>query len=116
MLTEAETERRAFDQQARLRQHLRADVKARARRDVAGQHRHKFPDAAAQDRFERLVERCEKDADAIACEAAEQASGQAARTGSGPSTHEAAYVEAYADALPALVATALARVDLTDPA
>ena len=115
MLTEAEAERKAFDQPARLRQHLRADVKASARRDVVRQHGHKFPDAAAQDRFERLVEQCEKDADAIACEAAEQAGGQA-RTGPGLTPQEAAYIEAYADALPALVATALARADRTDPA
>jgi hypothetical protein len=31
-------------------------------------------------------------------------------------THEVAYIEAYADTLPALVATALARCDVLDSA
>lgn len=56
--------------------------------------------------FERLLETCEKDAHEIACEAGEEASSQASRTEISIVAYEVAYIEAYAEALPALVASA----------
>jgi hypothetical protein len=59
---------------------------------------------------------CEKDADEIACEAGEEASDQTSRTELGVAAYEVAYIEAYADVLPALVATALAKDAALDSA
>ena len=116
MLTEAEAEWKAFEERDRMRQHVREFAKAKARRGVITNHKAEFVDGAAQERFERLLEDCEKDADEIACEAAEQASGRASRTELSVAAYEVAYIKAYADALPALVATALPRYDALDPA
>jgi hypothetical protein len=114
MLTETGAERQAFEQE-RMRQCVRDYAETKARRDVIKNHKAKFLDGAARERFERLLEDCEKDADEIACEAAWEASARASRTELSVPANEVAYIEAYADALPALVAAALARRSL-DPA
>jgi hypothetical protein len=114
MLTEAEAARKAFEEQQQMRQHVRDYAKARARRDVVRTHKAEFLSGDAQQRFERLLETCEKDADQIACEAGEEASAQASRTELGVVAYEVAYIEAYADVFQALVATTLARCDLLD--
>jgi hypothetical protein len=111
MLAEAEAERRAFEEQQRMRQHARDYVKAKARSDVSRTHNAETLTGAAQERFERVLVHCAKDADRIACEAGEEASAQASRTVLSVAAYEVAYIEAYADAFPALVATALARCD-----
>jgi hypothetical protein len=118
MLTEAEAERNAFEEQESMRQHVRDYAKAKARRDVIRKHKTQFLDGAPQERFEGLLADCERDADEIACEAAAEASSQASRTELSVAAYEVAYIEAYADALPALVATAraLARCKVLDPA
>jgi hypothetical protein len=105
MLTEAEAERQAFGDHERRRQHARDYAKATARRDVIKKRKAQFLEAAAQEQFERLLERCEKDADEIACEAAGEACGLATRTELGVAAYEVAYIEAYAEALPALMST-----------
>jgi hypothetical protein len=110
MLTEAEADRSAFEEQAPRRQYVRNYAKAKARREVIRTHLAEFLGAAAHQRFECLLEVCERDADAIACEAAEEASRAE------PRAYELAYIEAYADALPALVATAWTRSGVPDPA
>jgi hypothetical protein len=107
MLTEIEADRK---EQARRRQYVRNYAKARGRREVIRTHLAEFLGGAAHQRFECLLEVCERDADAIACEAAEEASHAE------PRAYEMAYIEAYADALPALVATAWARRGVTDQA
>lgn len=112
MLTEVESEREAFEEQERMRQHVRDYASSKTRREVIRQHKAEFLDGAAQKRFERVLADCDKDADKIACEAAEEASGHATRTEFSVAAYEAAYVEAYADALPVLVATALAYSDV----
>jgi hypothetical protein len=114
MLTEAEADRRAFEEQAPRRQYVRNYAKAKARREVIRTHLAEFLGGAAQQRFERLLEICERDADAIAREAAEEACSKASRTE--PSAYEVTYIEAYADALPALVATAWTRSGVPDQA
>jgi hypothetical protein len=115
MLTKAGAERQSFDEQERMRQCVRDYAEANARRDVIQTHKAKFLDGAARERFERLLENCEKDADEIACEAAWEASGRVSRTELSVPAFEVTYIEAYADALPALVVAALARRSL-DPA
>jgi hypothetical protein len=105
MLTEAEGERQAFEDQERMRQHARDYAKATARRDVIKKRKAQFLEAAAQEQFDRLLECCEKDADQIACEAAGEACGLATRTELSVAAYEVAYIEAYADVLPALMAT-----------
>jgi hypothetical protein len=109
MLTEAKTERKAFEEQQQMRQQGRGYAKAKARRDVIRTYNAKIPSGAAQERFERLLARCEKDAEEIACEAGEEASAQASRTDLSVAAYDVAYIEAYADALPALVATVLSH-------
>jgi hypothetical protein len=59
-----------------------------------------------RERFERLLGESEKGADEIALEAAGEASGRVSRTELSISAYEVAYIEAYADALPALMVTA----------
>jgi len=116
MLTEAEAERKAFEEQQQMRQHVRDYAKAKARRDVVRTHNAEILSGPAQERFERLLAHCEKDADEIACEAGEEASAQASRTELSVAAYEVAYIEAYADAFPALVAATLARCDVLDRA
>jgi len=116
MLTEADDERKAFERQEQMRQHVRGHAKIKARRDVIRRHKLEYWDSAAQARFERLLQSCEKDAHEIACEAGEEASGHASPTEHSVAAYEVAYIEAYADALPALVATALARENVLDQA
>jgi hypothetical protein len=116
MLTEAETERKAFEEQQQMRQHVRDYAKAKARRDVVRTHDAETLSGAAHERFGRLLEDCEKDADEIACEAGEKASAQASRTELSVAAYEVAYIEANADAFPALVAATLARCDVLDRA
>jgi hypothetical protein len=116
MLTEAEAERKAFEEQERMRQQARDYAKEKARRDVIRLNKSEFLDAAARDRFEGLLSECEKHAHEIACEAGEEASAKASRTAPGIAAYEVSYIEAYADALPALMATALTKYDALDPA
>lgn len=112
MLTEVDKERKAFERQEQMRQHVRDHAKTKARRDLIRRHKIEYFDSTAQARFERLLQSCEKDAHEIACKAGEEASGYASRTDHSVAAYEVAYIEAYADALPALVATALAREDV----
>jgi hypothetical protein len=116
MLTDAEAERKAFEEQERMRQHVRDYARKKARRDVIRQNKAEFLDIAARDRFERLLCECQKHAHEIACEAGEEAGAKASRTELGVAAYEVSYIEAYADALPALMATALAKYDALDPA
>jgi hypothetical protein len=105
-LIEAEEERNAFEEQERMRQYVRDYAKAKARRDVIRMHKAEFLDPAAQERFERLLAASEKDADEIACEAGEEATAEASRTELGVAAYEVAYIKAYNEALPMLMATA----------
>jgi hypothetical protein len=116
MLTEAEFERKAFAEQGRMRQHPRDYARIKARHDIIGRHKAELRGEAARARFERLLKACQKEAHEIACEAGEEASGQASQTEHSVATYKVAYLEAYADTLPALVATALARCDVLDSA
>ena len=116
MLTEAEEELKAFEEQERMRQYVRDHAKARARRDVIRTHKAEFLNPAAQQRFERLLAAGEKDADEIACEGGEEASAHASRTELTVAMYEAAYIKAYIEALPMLMATALARCDALETA
>jgi hypothetical protein len=109
MLTEPEAERKAFEEQERMRQHVRDYAKAKARRDVIRNHNYEFLDGVTQERFGHLLEQCENDAHEIACEAGAEASAKAKRTALSLPAYEAGYIEAYADSLPALMATALAK-------
>jgi hypothetical protein len=59
-----------------------------------------------------ILQSRELDAHLIACAAGEKASDHASRTELGIAAYEVAYIEAYADALPALVTTAPAREDV----
>jgi len=119
MPTKAEgaAEREGFEERERMRQHARDNVTIKARRDVIRKHK---PELETGDEipgwFERLLQRCEKDAREIACEAGEEAGDQARQTEPSVAAYEAAYIEAYADALPALVATTLAEYEAMDPA
>ena len=65
MLTEAEAERKVFEAQERMRQCVRDFATVKARRDVIRTHKAEFLDLAEQERFERLLQGCEQDADAI---------------------------------------------------
>jgi hypothetical protein len=112
MLTEAEAERDAFEEQERMRQHARDYARIKARQDVIRRHKAELRGDAARAPFEGLLQACQKEAHEIACEAGEEASGQASRTEHSVAAYEVAYIEAYADALPALVATTLARCDV----
>jgi hypothetical protein len=115
MLTEAEAERKAFEEQEQMRRCVRGYAKAKARRDVIRTHNAETLSGAAEERFERLLAHCEKDADEIACEAGEEASAQASRTELSVAAYEVAYIEAYANAFPTLMATTLASCDALDP-
>ena len=106
MLTEAETERHACEEQERMRRHVRDYAKANGRRDVIRKLNLEFLDSAAQERFERLLAACEKDADEIACEAGEEATAETSRTELSVGAYEVAYIKAYNEALPMLMATA----------
>jgi hypothetical protein len=108
MLTEAEAERKAFGEQEHMRQHVRDYAKANARRDVIRMHKAELLDPALE-RFERLLAACEKDADEIACEAGEEATAEASRTELTVAAYEVAYIKAYGEALPMLMATAPAH-------
>jgi hypothetical protein len=108
MLTEAEKEPNAFEELERMRQYVRDYAKVKTRRDVIRTHKAKVLDPAEQERFERLLAACEKDADEIACEATEEASSQASRTET-VAAYEVAYIKAYSEALPLLMATEWAR-------
>jgi vacuolar-type H+-ATPase subunit E/Vma4 len=108
MLTEVEADRKAFEEQERMRQCVRDFAKVKARRDVR-KLKPEFLDSAAQERFERLLAVCEKDADQIACEAGEEATAEASRTEFSVAAYEVAYIEAYSEALPMLMATAPAH-------
>jgi hypothetical protein len=110
MLTEAAEERKAFEEQERMRQYARDNARIKARCDLIRRHKVEFFGNAKQASFERLLEACEKDAHEIACEAGEDASRDASRTELSVAAYEVAYIEAYADALPALVAAALAML------
>ena len=112
MLTEAEAERKAFEEQERMRQHVRDYAKANARRNVSRKLNLEFVDSAAQ----RLLAACEKDADEIACEAGEEATAEASRTELSVPAYEVAYIKAYSEALPMLMATEWARRNAPDPA
>jgi hypothetical protein len=117
MLTEAEAEPKALEEQEAMRQHARDYARLKARQDVIRRHKAELRGDAARAPFEGLLQACQKEAHEIACEAGEEASGQASwTTGHSVAAYEVAYIEAYADALPALVATTLARCDVLDPA
>ena len=116
MLTEAEAERKAFEEQQQMRQHVRDYAKAKARRDVVRTHNAEILSGPAQERFERLLAHCEKDADEIACEAGEEATAEASRTELSIAAYEVAYIKAYSEALPMLIATEWARRNAPDPA
>jgi hypothetical protein len=111
MLTEAEAERKAFEEQERMRQHVRDCARIKARHDVIRRRKTEFHGEAARALFEGPLQACRKEAHEIAC-AGKEASGQASRTGHGMAAYEVAYIGSYADALPALVATALAHSDV----
>jgi hypothetical protein len=106
MLTEAEAERKAFEEQQRRRQYVRDCARIKARHDVIRRRKTEFGGEAAPALFEGP-----KEAHEIAC-AGKEASGQASRTGHGMAAYEVACIGSYADALPALVATALAHSDV----
>ena len=55
-------------------------------------------------------------ADEIACEGGEEANADASRAELGFVAYEVAYIEAYTEALPMLMATEWARRDAPDPA
>jgi hypothetical protein len=116
MLTEAEKERNAFEEQERMRQYVRDFAKAKARREVIRMHKTEFLDPAAQERFERLLHGCERDADEIAREATEEAGSKASRAELTVAAYEVAYIKAYGEALPMLMATEWARRNVPDPA
>jgi len=108
----ARAEREVFEGWERMRQYARHDAKMKTRRDVIDviiKHKPELATEIVDDlppgRFERLLQGCEKDAHEIACEAGEEASAKASRTELSVAAYEAAYIEAYADALPGLVAT-----------
>jgi hypothetical protein len=109
VLTEAEAAARLFDAEARRREYVHNYAKAQGRRELARTQAAEFLDGSAQ--FERLLQDCDKDAAAIAREAAEEATGRP-QSGLGGLTSEVAYVEAYTDALLALVASEMVRRDL----
>ena len=109
MLTEADAELKAFQDVEQMRQCARDYAKAKARHDAILKHKTELLVYAGQEHFDGLLQCCEKDADEIACEAAEKASGLATRTELSLVAYEVAYIEAYGEALPALMATALAR-------
>ncbi len=115
MLTEAEEERKVFEEQERMRQCVRDFAKVKARRDVIRTHKAEFLDFAEQERFDRLLQGCEKNADEIASEAAEEASSQASRTELTVAAYEVAYIKAYREALSMLMATEWPRRDVRDP-
>jgi hypothetical protein len=116
MLTEAEAERKAFEEQQRMRQHVRDCARIKARHDVIRRRKTEFGGEAAPALFEGPLQACRKEAHEIAY-AGKEASGQAAsRTGHGMAAYKVAYIGSYADALPALVATALAHSDVLDSA
>ncbi len=108
MLTEAEAEGNAFEEQERMYQHASDYTRIKARQDVIRRHTAELRGDAARAPFEGLLQACQKEAHEIACEAGEEASGQASPEHS-VAAYEVAYIEAYADAFPALVATTLAR-------
>ena len=105
MLTEAEAEPKGFEDQEHMRQHVLGYAKANARRNVIRKLNLEFLDSAAQ----RLLAACEKDADEIACEAGEEATAEASRTELTVAAYEVAYIKAYGEALPMLMATAPAH-------
>jgi hypothetical protein len=115
MLTEAGAERKAFKEQGSMRQHVRDYAKANARRDVIRKLDLEFLNRAAQERFERLLQGCEKDAGEIACEAGEEAAAETSRTELGVAAYEVAYIKAYSEALPMLIVTEWARRNPPDP-
>jgi hypothetical protein len=115
MLTEAEAERKAFEEQQRRRQYVRDCARTKARHDVIRRRKTEFRGEAARARFERPLQACRKETHEIA-RAGKEASGQASRTGHGMAAHKVACIEAYVDAFPALVATAPARSDVLDSA
>jgi hypothetical protein len=112
-------EREAYAEQERRRQDARDGAKSNARREAIKFFKPEL-EAGSLDGlpgwFERLLQSCEKDADEIAREAAEEGSARASRTELAVAAYEVAYIEAYADVLPALLATALAKGDVLDPA
>jgi Lon protease-like protein len=112
MLTEAENERQAFEEHDRMRQYVRDYVKAKARRDIIRRHNAEWLDDPAKERFECILSDCEKSADEIAFEAAAKASEQAVRTELSVAAYEVAYIETYANSLPALLLTGLASTNL----
>ncbi|SHN83890.1 hypothetical protein [Bradyrhizobium erythrophlei] len=111
MLTEAKEERSTSEGQDRKRQSVRDHVKAKARGDLIITHKAAILDPAARERFEHLLAACEKDADEIACEGGEEASTEASGTEYSSVAYEVGYIRAYMEALPMLMATALARCD-----
>ena len=54
MLTEAEAERKAFEEQQRMRQYVRDCARIKARHDVVRRHKTEFHGEAARARFEGL--------------------------------------------------------------
>jgi hypothetical protein len=115
VLTESEEERKAFSEQEQMRQHVRDYAKAEAKRDVNRMQKAESLDPAGKERFDRLFAACEKEADEIACEAAEETSSQASRTELTVAAYEVAYIKAYGEALPMLMATEWARRNVPDP-
>ena len=116
MLTEAGEERSPSEQQDQKRQCVRDYAKAKARRDLIKTHDAETLDPAARERFEHLLAGCEKDADEIACEGGEEASTEASGTEYSSVAYEVGYIRAYMEALPMLMATALAPCDALETA
>jgi hypothetical protein len=54
MLTEAEAERKAFEEGERRRRHVRDDARIKARHDAIRRHKTEFHGEAARARFEGL--------------------------------------------------------------
>jgi hypothetical protein len=109
MLTEAEAERKASEEQERMRQHVRDCARIKARHDAIRRHKTEFRGEAARARSEGLSQAYRNEAHEIAC-AGKEVSGQASRTEHAMAAYEVADIEACPDALPALVATALAAL------
>jgi hypothetical protein len=111
VLTEAEAAPRLCDEETRRREYVHNYARAQARREFIRRQAAGLFGGSAQPLFEQLLQDCDKDAAAIAREAAEEAIGRP-RSAPGVVACEVAYVEAYTDALLALVASEMVRRDL----
>jgi len=107
MLTEGHEERRAFEDQ--MRQYMPAYAKGKSRHDLIKMNKAEFLDSALRERFERVLAAWKKHADEFACDAGEEANAFASRPELDLVACEVAYMEASVEAMPMLMATALAK-------